>query len=164
MDEKDAKILKAIAKLGTGKSEAIEEETGIPKSTVHYRINRLRERGIVSNDLYDVDLEALGLELTVISEVTAEYEEGNHERVGSELGDIEGVNQVYFTMGDVDFIVIAHLPGRGMVEELINQYERIDEVERTSSMFVISTIKDEPHPLNDFSLDTLMTDVLEDGD
>jgi DNA-binding Lrp family transcriptional regulator len=155
MDDKDAEILNAIAKLKTGKSEAIEAETGIPKSTVHYRMSRLQEQGILSNDLYDVDLESLGLDLTVVSEITAEYAAGAHEEVGSQLGDVEGVNQVYCTMGDVDFIVVAHLPGREAVEELVEQFERIDAVEHTSSRFVISTVKDEPRPLNDVSMETL---------
>jgi DNA-binding Lrp family transcriptional regulator len=65
-------------------------------------------------------------------------------------------------MGDTDFIVIAHLPSRDKVEELIEQYEVIEGVERTSSKFVISTIKSEPHPLRDFTLETLRESILSD--
>jgi len=155
MDEKDVTILSAIARLGTGSAEKLAEETGIPTSTVHYRLENLKERGIVTNDLLDVDLEAIGLNITVITEVTAEYSEQYHDDVGAALGDVEGVNQVYFTMGDTDFVVLAHLSSRGMVERLIEDYESIDGVEQTSSKFVIKTIKDEPRPLNDFDPDTL---------
>lgn len=156
MDKRDLEILKAIAELGTGSPEAIQEETGIPKSTVHYRINKLREDGVVENDLFDLDLDAVGLPITVISEVDASYEESYHDRVGRELGDIEGVTQVYFTMGDTDFVVIARLTDREMVEELIEAYESIEEVVRTSSKFVITTVKDETNPLKEFSSDTLL--------
>lgn len=156
MDERNIRILQAIADLGTGSPDEISEHTDIPKSTVHYRLTKLKEDGIVTNDLFDVDLEKLGLEITVISEVIAEYEEQYHEEVGEKLADIEGVNQVYFTMGDTDFVVIAHLSDREMVQRLISDYERIDEVVRTSSQFVVETVKDEPHPLNDFELETLV--------
>ncbi|OAQ54607.1 hypothetical protein HTG_03360 [Natrinema mahii] len=156
MDERNARILQAVAELGTGSPDEISEYTDIPKSTVHYRLTKLKEDGVVSNDLLDVDLEAVGLEITVVTEVIAEYDEQYHEDVGEKLAAIEGVNQVYFTMGDTDFIVIAHLADREMVHRLISDYEAIDEVVRTSSQFVVETVKDEPHPLNDFELETLV--------
>lgn len=159
MDEKDITILDAVSKIGAESPEKISHETSIPKSTVHYRLEQLREEGIIQNDLFDLDLTKIGLNITVISEVLAEYREGYHNEVGEKLAEIEGVNQVYFTMGDTDFIVIAHLANRGMVEDLVESFESIDAVERTSSKFVIKAAKNESHPLNDFSLD-MLTEVL----
>lgn len=159
MDEKDAQILSAIAKLGTGSPEKLSKETGIPKSTVHYRLENLREEGVITNDLFDIDLSKVGLNITIITDVMAEYGEGYHAKVGEKLGEIEGVNQVYFTMGDTDFVVISHLSNRGMVEQLIQEFESIDEVTRTSSKFVIMTVKDEHRPLNDFETETLIENL-----
>ncbi|MFB6121840.1 MAG: Lrp/AsnC family transcriptional regulator [Haloferacaceae archaeon] len=156
MDEKDIRILAAIAEEATGSPEKIREKTGIPTSTVHYRINQLREKGVIKNDLFDIDLEQLGLSITLISEVWAEFEEGYHNDVGERLADVEGVNQVYFTMGDTDFVVISHVANRGMVEGLVEDFEAIDAVNRTSSKFVITTVKDEPCALNDYDLDSLV--------
>ncbi|SIR63023.1 DNA-binding transcriptional regulator, Lrp family [Haladaptatus litoreus] len=164
MDARDIEILKAISDLGEPSPKVIEEETGIPKSTVHYRVEKLREQGVIEDNLYNIDLGALSLNLTVISEVTARYDEGYQEIVGEKLSNIEGVNQVYFTMGDTDFIVIAHVAEREMVEDLIQAYERIEEVERTSSRFVISTIKNQFAPLRDFELETLIELGTENGE
>jgi DNA-binding Lrp family transcriptional regulator len=156
MDEKDIRILAAIAEGATGSPEKIHEKTGIPTSTVHYRINQLREEGIIKNDLFDIDLGKLGLSITLISEVWAEFEEGYHKNVGEKLADVEGVNQVYFTMGDTDFVVISHVANREMVEGLVEDFEAISEINRTSSKFVITTVKNEPYPLNDYELDSLV--------
>ncbi len=155
MDERDIKILSAIANLGTGSPDRIHEETGIPKSTIYYRLNNLREEGVIENDLYDINYEKVGLGVTIIAEVIAEYDEEYHERVGEKLSEIEGADQVYFTMGETDFVVIARLGHQGMVEDLIAQFESIDEVMRTRSIFVISTIKNEPRLLKNFEFDTL---------
>lgn len=163
MDERDVEILKAIADTGDPSPKSIEAATGIPKSTVHYRIEKLREQGVIEDGLFNVDLAALGLDLTIISEVNAAYEEGYHEEVGRKLSAIEGVNQVYFTMGDTDFIVIANLADRVMVEELIAAYEGIEEIERTSSSFTITTIKDEHTPLRDYELETLVDLISDDA-
>ncbi|QLG48493.1 Lrp/AsnC family transcriptional regulator [Natrinema halophilum] len=161
MDEKDIQILATIAREGTASPDKIEEAIGIPKSTVHYRLNQLRESGVIENDLYDIDLEKVGLSITLISEVWAEFGEGYHDTVGEKLADVEGVNQVYFTMGATDFVVIAHVANRESVESLVEDYESIDEIERTSSKFVITTVKDEPNPLNDFEIETLVETLTE---
>lgn len=161
MDERDIRILKAVAELGTGSPEAIATQTEIPKSTVHYRISQLKESGILTNELLDVDLDKIGLEITIVTEVIADYQEGYHDTVGERLADIEGVNQVYFTMGDTDFIVIAHLTDREMVNRLIMEYKSIDKVVRTSSQFVIGTVKDNSNPIGDFKLETLLRIISE---
>jgi DNA-binding Lrp family transcriptional regulator len=161
MDEKDIRILKTLAQEGVNSPEKIQEHTGIPKSTVHYRLDQLREGGVLENDLGEMDLSKLGLSITIISDVDAEFGEGYHETVGEKLSNIEGVNQVHFTMGDTDFVVIAHVTDREMVESLINDYEAIEEISRTSSRFVITTVKREPHPINDFEVESLIEALIE---
>jgi len=159
MDEKDIRILHTMASEGINSPEEICEYTDIPKSTVHYRLEQLREKGVIKNDLGEMDLSEIGLSITLISDIYAEFGEGYHETVGEKLANIEGINQVYFTMGDTDFVVIAHLDSRDMVEGLVSDYEAIDEVSRTSSKFVITTVKREPHPISDFEVETLVDTV-----
>lgn len=149
MDEKDIRILKTIATLKSGSPDKISEKIDIPKSTVHYRLEKLQEQGII-NDIFEIDLKKAGLNLTLITEVWAEYKSEYHKQVGEKLASIQGVNQVYFTLGDTDFVLISHLPSRKMVEELISNFEEVREVNRTSSKFVITTIKNESNPVNDY--------------
>ncbi|WP_435158016.1 Lrp/AsnC family transcriptional regulator [Haladaptatus sp. DFWS20] len=149
MDEKDIRILKTIATLKSGSPDKISEEIDIPKSTVHYRLEKLQEQEII-NDIFEIDLKKAGLNLTLITEVWAEYKSEYHKQVGEKLASIQGVNQVYFTLGDTDFVLISHLPSRKMVEELISNFEEVREVNRTSSKFVITTIKNEANPVNDY--------------
>ena len=158
LDERDVRILFAIAEQGTSSTDTIPELTGIPKSTVHYRIKNLKENGVLKNDLLELDLEKVGIGFTVITEVWAEFGEGYHTYIGEQLSEIEGVNQVYFTMGETDFIVIGRLTSRDMVEQLVEQYETIDEIRRTSSKFVITTIKTNAciGALRDFNEESLL--------
>jgi Lrp/AsnC family leucine-responsive transcriptional regulator len=150
MDETDLEILKTISDMGTDSPSEIHEATDIPESTIYYRLNNLRERGIIKNDLYDLDLEKLGLGITIIVEVVAEYKEGYHKKIGEKLSDIEGVSQVHFTMGERDFVVIAHVPNREEVERLISDFEAIEEVQRTQSKYTITTIKRTTNPQHVF--------------
>jgi DNA-binding Lrp family transcriptional regulator len=161
MDERDVRLLKAIADLGTGSPEALHEATDIPVSTIHYRLKNLREDGVITNDLYDLDLDALGLGVTVLTEVLADYS-GSYEEFGERLRAVEGVTQVYFTMGETDFIVVAHLPDSDSVERLISEFEAIDGVDRTNSTFVVDTLQDSTRVLESYSLETLLADLVDD--
>ncbi|WP_181685768.1 Lrp/AsnC family transcriptional regulator [Halorhabdus salina] len=161
MDERDVRILKAIADLGTDSPERLHEETDIPVSTIHYRLNNLREDGVIESDLNDIDLDAVGLGVTVIVEVLAEYS-GTYDAVAEKFRAIEGVTQVYLTMGETDFIVIAHLTDSDMVERLISDFEALEEVERTNSTFVISTLQDSQRALEAYELETLLDELVEE--
>lgn len=161
MDERDVRLLKAIADLETGSPERLHEETDIPVSTIHYRLNKLKESGVITNDLYDVDLDELGLPVTVVVEVFADYD-GPHEEFGDRLLEVEGVTEAFFTMGETDFMVVAHLPNSDAVERLISDFEAIDGVDRTNSTFVISTLRDANNALQSYSLDTLVEELADE--
>ena len=161
MDERDLRILKAISDLGTGSPEQIHEATDIPISTIHYRLNNLRDAGVIENDLYDLDLDALGLGVTVIVEVLADYSE-SYETVAEQLLAIEGVTQAYFTMGETDFVVIARLSDSEKVERLIREFEAIEQVERTNSTFVITPLRDGQHILQSYSIETLVDELADE--
>jgi len=161
MDERDVTILKAIADLGTGSPEKLSEETGVPVSTIHYRLNNLREEGVIKNDRYDLDLEKAGLDVTVVVEVLADYSD-SYEAFGDKLLGVEGVTQAHFAMGETDFIVVAQLPDSDAVERLISDFESIEGVERTNSTFVISTLRDADNPLESYSLETLIDELADE--
>ncbi len=158
MDERDVRLLKAIADLGTGSPERLHDETGIPVSTIHYRLNNLRDAGVIENDVYDFDHETLGLGVTIIVEVLADYD-GPYEEFADELLTVEGVTEAYFTMGETDFVVIARLSSSDTVERLISDFESIPEVERTNSTFTIATLRDESRAPATYDLETLIEEL-----
>jgi DNA-binding Lrp family transcriptional regulator len=118
----------------------------------------MKDQGVIKNDLFEIDFEKAGLGLTVISEVLAEFEEGYQREVGKALSEIEGVNEVYFMMGDTDFIVISRLPSRDMIETLVEKFEAVNGIQRTSSKFVISSIKanESVGMLRDYTEETIL--------
>jgi len=159
MDERDVRLLKAISDLGTGSPDRLHEETGIPVSTIHYRLNNLREAGVIKNDLYDLDHEALGLGVTVIVEVHADYE-GPYEEFAEKLLSVEGVTEAFFTMGETDFVVLARLSSSDVVvERLISDFEGIPGVERTNSTFTIATLRDESRAPATYDVETLIEEL-----
>lgn len=161
MDDRDVRLLKAIAELGTGSPERLHEETDIPVSTIHYRLNNLRDAGVVENDCYDLDLDALGLGVTVILEVLTDYS-GSHEEVAEDVEAIEGVTQLFSTMGETDYVAIARLSDGDDVGRLIRDFETVDAVERTNSTYVIDELHEDSRALESYSMETLLATLTED--
>jgi Lrp/AsnC family leucine-responsive transcriptional regulator len=161
MDERDVRILKAIADLGTGSPEKLHEETDIPVSTIHYRLTNLKEAGVIENDLYDFDLDELGLGVTVLVEILADYS-GAHADLADDLLEIEGITQLYSTMGETDFVAVAHLTSAEVVGQLIRDLEETPRVTRTNSTYVIDTLYSDDRALGSYSLSTLLAELVEE--
>jgi DNA-binding Lrp family transcriptional regulator len=161
VDERDVRLLKAIAELETGSPERLHEETGIPVSTIHYRLNGLREAGIVENDLYDFDLDELGLGVQVIVHVFADFS-GSHDEIAERIREVEGVTHVYFTMGEYDFVVIGQLADSDAVETFVRTFEELEGVRRTDSTFVISNHHEDDRALRSYDRETLVEELADE--
>lgn len=70
----------------------------------------------------------------------AEFQLGYRKTVGEKLADVEGVNQIYFTLGDTNFIVISNLPSRGTVyssvQHLLNRRSVVKRLTRSLKVVV----------------------------
>ena len=106
MDEKDIQILKSLEELETTSTEAVSDATGIPLSTIHYRLNNLRDAGVITNERLDLDLDEFGLGVTILVQIFTKDDQ-SHTESGQAIAGIEGVTKVFFTMGSTDFIALA---------------------------------------------------------
>lgn len=137
LDEIDIGILERIEQDFDVSLETLAEELDITTSTVHYRINKMKEQGVIDAITADVDPLKLGLEMVAITDVFVSHETGYSENIGNKLQSLQNVQQVYYTMGDVDFVVISRVQTREGIDEIINRIINIDGVNETSSKFVM---------------------------
>jgi DNA-binding Lrp family transcriptional regulator len=142
LDETDLDILQRVEEDFDVNLKTLADELDISKSAVHYRVKKLKESGVIEGITADVDLLALGLEMTAITNVSVTHESGYSEEIGEELQALRGVAQVYYTMGDVDFVVISHVQSRDQLNSLIQRIVTIEGVNETSSKFVIQEFHD----------------------
>lgn len=137
LDENDLEIIRELEQNDEKNLEELAEKLDLSKSTIHYRLNRLKESGVITDISADVDPHALGLTMVVITEVYVSHESGYAEEIGEELVDVDGVQQVYYTMGDVDFMVISRVQNHDQMNALIDEIVAIGGVNETSSRFVM---------------------------
>ena len=161
LDETDLRLLECVDEDFDVSLEELSEELGLSNSAIHYRLNKLQDNGIIRGITTDIDPLALGLGMVAITEVSVTHEHGYSKHTGTDLAALDGVEQVYYTMGDVDFMVISRVQNRSQMNDLIERMVAVDGVNETSSRFVMNEIKTAPRTvanLSDEMRETLLTD------
>ena len=146
LDETDLAILELIEADFDVSLETVAQKLDLSKSAVHYRVKKLKENGVICGVTADVDPLALGLEMVAITDVSVSHEEGYSENIGAELMAILGVEEVYYTMGDIDFVAISRVQTRDQLNDLIDRIVAIDGIDETSSKFVMQEFDNDRTP------------------
>ncbi|WP_416841436.1 Lrp/AsnC family transcriptional regulator [Haloferax sp. DFSO52] len=139
-DETNLALLERIESDFDVSLETLSNELGISKSTVHYRLTKLRESGVIRRTVAELDPVAFGLDMVMITEVSVAHEKGYADDIGEQLKALPGVQQVYYTMGDADFVIISRLQNRDQMNTLIDEVVSIKGVDETSSRFVMKEL------------------------
>lgn len=142
-DEIDRGILKILQEDCRTPLEQIANKLGAPKSTIHYRIKRLEEEGIIKAYYAKVNSEKIGYNFLTITFVRAKFSPGYHDRVGRNLAKIPGVWGIYFLFGENDFLILTRSRDR---EDYLRKLEKImntADVERTNTQVVAKIIKED---------------------
>ena len=143
LDEMDLAIIERVEKDFDVSLETLADELELSKSAVHYRLNKLKDSNVIRGVSADVDPLAFGLEMVSITDVSVTHESGYSEDIGEELNKLAGIEQVYYTMGDIDFVVISRVQTRDQLNDLIDRIVAIDGVNETSSKFVMQEFEKE---------------------
>ncbi len=141
IDETDIAILERVERDADVNLAELATDLELSKSAVHYRLNKLKDADVITSVSADIDPLALGLNMVVITEVSVAHESGYAEDIGRSLTEIDGVFQVYYTMGDVDFIVHSRVQDREQMNDLIDEIVTIDGVNETASTFVMKELQ-----------------------
>ncbi|WP_137288952.1 Lrp/AsnC family transcriptional regulator [Natronorubrum halophilum] len=160
LDETDIEILRRLEETNDKNLEELSNELDLSKSAVHYRVNNLKENDVITEISANIDPHTLGLDMLIVTEVSVSHESGYAEEIGDSLTAIDGVNQVYYMMGDVDFIVISRVQNHDQMHALIDDIVEIDGVNETSSQFVIQELQTGDRLLDNTS-DGMIDEILD---
>lgn len=137
LDGTDLALLERIETDFDASLQELADELGLSKSAVHYRLQNLKDAGVIRGRVADLDPAAFGLDTVVITEVVVAHEQGYAADIGEQLAALPGVEQAYYTMGDADFLLVSRLRDREATNDLIDRIVAIDGVNETSSRFVM---------------------------
>jgi Lrp/AsnC family transcriptional regulator, leucine-responsive regulatory protein len=147
LDEKDLAILKALGEDSRRTTKAISEDLGIPRATVHERIKRMVEKGIIKRFTITLDHSALGEPIVAFILVSfLPNAKASQREVAQRISHLDGVYEVHLISGEYDMLVKVR--GKSMEDIGALVIDRIREVKgvgRTLTCVSFAQIKGQDH-------------------
>jgi DNA-binding Lrp family transcriptional regulator len=141
LDEIDYKIISLLVKDARIPAQEIANITGKHLTTITRRLKTLEQEGIIKGYTAVVDYEILGLELTVVTQLT--LSRGKLFEAEEEIAKLPGVCAVYDVTGRIDAMVIAKFKNRNEISEFAKKLLAMPHVDRTETHVVLNIIKED---------------------
>lgn len=138
LDETDRAILRLLQSDARIPFSEIAREIEMSSATVHDRVKRMEEAGVIRGYHADIDPKAVGYGITAI--VGLRVEQGREEEALDRLAELDGVQELDLTTGEWDIVMRVYAENTEALRELM--FDRIAEMEgfsRSQTMVVLGT-------------------------
>jgi len=145
LDEKDMKILEILKENSEMTSSKISKKINIPITTIHNRVKKMKQLGIIKNFTINIDYEKTGKPLTAYILLTVNQNLPNKKISQSDIGKkikiLEDVESVDIVTGAIDMLIKARIKTMHDLNNLItSKLRKIDGVDKTQTMMVLEEI------------------------
>jgi Lrp/AsnC family transcriptional regulator for asnA, asnC and gidA len=137
----DLRILCELQKNAKIGYKQLSKITGIPPSTIHDRVKRFTETGIIKGYLTLLNEEALGYTHTAI--IGVETGAQLYNQVANTLIQIEEVIEVYGTTAQYDLMIKIRTNSRSHLSEALNNIRNIQGVNDINIASILEVFKEE---------------------
>lgn len=143
MDDKDWKIIEILKGHGEYTTRQIAKRTLLPPTTIHNRIKKLREEGVIKKFTIELDNSKIGKSFVAYVMVLADLAQLKQKHktqydLAHEISKLYFVERVDIVSGGTDLIVVVRVKD---VEEfdkiLLGKLQLIEGIEKTQSLIVI---------------------------
>ena len=147
LDEKDLKLLDLLKENSRLTTSELSKKLEMPLTTIHNRIKKLRELGIIKRFSIDVDRKKVGRGLVsfilcTVSYRTASGEKTNQLEIAHQIKALPEVEDVSIVTGEIDLIVKVSLKDVDELNDfIIFKLRNIEGIERTITSVVLSEIQ-----------------------
>ena len=141
LDHIDRKILELLQENAKMPYSQIAGQIGVSEATVHLRIKKLVNAGVIKRFQAIVDPEKVGRKVTAIIAVVATPQK--YAQVLQELEKIEDIYEIYDVTGEYSTILKVRVRSKEELAQLIDRVGSIDGVESTKTMYVLRVVKED---------------------
>ena len=145
LDNIDLKLLKELKENARENIASLSRKVGIPRTTVHYRIKKLVEDGIIEKFTVKPNYKKLDLGTTAFILVRYEPESGlNQREVAKRIAALDGVYEVHIIAGEWDLLIKVRAPTSEEVGKIVvDRLREIRGIGQTVTMVSFVTVKEE---------------------
>ena len=143
IDEKDKKILKELKKNSRNSTKNIAKNIQIPRVTVHDRIQKMQEKGIIKKFNVNIDYKKIGFPTEVFIFVGFQPNvEVSQRELAKRIGKLTGVSEVHIISGEYDLLLKVRGSSLGDIGKLVvDKLRSLKGVGRTLTFACFETVK-----------------------
>ena len=144
-DEKDVRILEALKKDGRKPTSKWSKELGIPRVTIHQRINKMIANGIIKKFTVRPDYGKLKKPVTAFILISFESNPQVSQReLASKIALMNGVEEVFIISGEWDLILkVRAASAEDIGSIIVDKLRTFEGVGKTTTCISFSSIKEE---------------------
>ncbi|MEF8774694.1 MAG: Lrp/AsnC family transcriptional regulator [Halobacteriales archaeon] len=138
LDETDREILRILMEDARTAFSEIARRIDMSSATVHDRVGRMEEAGIIEGYHAKVDPKAVGLGISAF--VGLRVEQGSEQDTLQQLSSVNGVQEIHLTTGEWDAIMRIYAVDTEQLRELM--FETVLQMEglaRSQTMVILGT-------------------------
>lgn len=141
IDEKDSAILEVLKRNSQFSIQKISKKTGIPVATVHNRIKKMKEEGIIESYTIKLNPEKMGRKMTAYVMVKA-VQKADQSLLLKEISSYERVVEGSMITGEFDLIFKVFVKDMEELNAFVIKYLRLlDQVAETRTMISYENIE-----------------------
>ena len=144
VDDKDLKILELLKSNARLTTKQISKKTLLPITTVHNRIKKLENLGVIKNYSVVIDHRKIGKTISAYILMNINYiylKEKNltQHQLAQQLSSHPFVDKISMVTGETDMILKVIVNDVSQLDEFVTKYLRnIDGVQRTKTMLILN--------------------------
>ncbi|EMA63350.1 Lrp/AsnC family transcriptional regulator [Halorubrum lipolyticum] len=138
LDETDRSILRILQEDARTPFSEVARRIDMSSATVHDRVNRMEEAGVIEGYHAAIDPKAIGYGVSAF--VGLRVEQGREEDALERLREIDGVREIHLTTGEWDVMLKVVAADTDSLRELM--FDRVAEMEgfsRSQTMIILGT-------------------------
>ncbi|QDA32195.1 Lrp/AsnC family transcriptional regulator [Thermococcus indicus] len=145
LDATDLRLLKELKENARENIASLSKKLGIPRTTVHYRIKKLVEDGVIEKFTVKPDYKKLDLGTTAFILARYDPDSGvNQREVAERIAALDGVYEVHIIAGEWDLLIKVRAPSSEAVGRIVvDRLREIKGVGQTVTMVSFVTVKEE---------------------
>jgi len=145
LDDKDRAILTELQKDARRSTKAIAKDLNIPRATVHERIKRMMDKGIIKGFTVVPDYSQLGEPVTAFILISfLPNNDVSQRELAGRIAGLDGVQEVHLISGEHDILIkVRGKSMEGIGSLVIDKLRMIPGVGKTLTVASFASIKEE---------------------
>ena len=134
VDNTDLKIFSILMEDAKKPYTEVARKVAVSQGTVHVRMNKMTEAGIIEKTTLKINYAKLGYDITAFIGIYLE-KSALYESVLAKLKGIQEITNIHYTTGNYSMFVKIHCRDTNHLKEVLHEkMQQVDGIERTETM------------------------------